>query len=186
MRGAFLERDQPAPDVRETRIIIRPNQSLSRRGAFILFACLAAPTLAVGVVFHALGYVLVLPFSGFDVAALGAALWTVMLRAEQREIVSMDRDKVVVERGRSRPAWRCEFPSAWVRAALEQASMRNHPSRLLLRSHGREIEIGSMLTEPERSALASALARTLPLERRPAPASVRDPRLAVDPPGGSR
>jgi uncharacterized membrane protein len=100
MQGAFLERDQPGPDFSETLVIIKPNQSLSRRGAVILFVCLTAPTLAVGVVFHALGYVLVLPFSGLEVAALGAALWTVVLRAGEREVVSIDCAKVVVERGR--------------------------------------------------------------------------------------
>jgi hypothetical protein len=69
---------------------------------------------------------------------------------------------------------------------LEQSSRRNHPSRLLLRSHGREIEIGSVLAEPERLTLASARARLLSLQRRQAPASARDPRLAFDPPGGFR
>ena len=54
-----------------------------------------------------------------------------------------------------------QFHPYWVRLALQQGRWRGWPSRLLVCSHGREVEIGAFLNEDERRALAQRLSALL-------------------------
>jgi len=53
------------------------------------------------------------------------------------------------------------FHPYWVKVRIEPGSWRGWPSRLLVGSHGREVEIGVFLNEDERQALAQRLMELL-------------------------
>jgi uncharacterized membrane protein len=53
------------------------------------------------------------------------------------------------------------FHPYWARVALVPGAWRNAPTRLLVRSHGREAEIGAFLNDEERSDLAQRLTKLL-------------------------
>lgn len=143
------------------RYVVRPNRSLTWAQAAALFGLCTLVSLGIGVAFHLRGLPLVLPFSGLEMLALGAALYVSMRRGSRQEVISIGPERVTLERGYRYPHEVQHLPRAWVQVVLESPPGRWHPSRLKLRSHGREVEIGTFLTEDERRALGAELARRL-------------------------
>ena len=145
------------PSGRDCHWLIRPNQSLSWQGAVKVYIAIAACCLAIGVFFALHGFWPVLPFAGLEVAVLGFAFYTCLVRSQQREIVTVDADRVSVEKGRREPHEHWECPRAWARIDLERAPVSWHPSRLSVAFQGRKVEIGAFLNEQERCSLAVEL-----------------------------
>ena len=143
-------------DQRRT-FVIAPNQSMSWKGLLLVFSGIAGVTLAVGGYFWLRGFTLVLPFSGLEVLALGAALYITAWRGGAREVITITDDSVYLETGRARPVRRHDFQRYWTKVVLRRPWVAWHPSKLLLCSHGREIEVGRFLNEEERRGLAKIL-----------------------------
>ncbi len=143
------------------RFVICPNRSLSWNEAKVVVAVIAGFTLMVGISLAAMGYLLVLPFSGLEALAVAAAFYYVQRQGEVREVVTIDADTVVIERGRQEPETRVEFQRPWASVKLELSPLRWHPSRLTIRSHGRYIEVGHFLTDGERRDLARQLVHAI-------------------------
>jgi len=66
-----------------------------------------------------------------------------------------------VEKGRRYPENQCTLARVWARVVLERCPKQWYPSRLLIRSHGRAVEVGTFLNEEERRRLAEELAQNL-------------------------
>ena len=137
--------------------VIRPNQSLSWQGAMQLYAAIACVVLGIGVFFAWHGYWPVLPFAGLEVLLLGGAFYLCLSRSRLREVVTISRDTVTVERGREQPEEHWECPRAWARINMERSSIAWYPSRLLVAFQGQRVEIGRFLNEMERQNLAVEL-----------------------------
>ena len=143
-------------DQRRT-FVIAPNQSMSGRELLLVFIGIAGVTLAIGAYFWLHGFTLVLPFSGLEALALGAALYITAWRGGAREVITITDNSVCVETGRSRPERRHDFQRYWTKVVLRRPWVAWYPSKLLLCSHGREIEVGRFLNEEERMGLAKIL-----------------------------
>lgn len=143
------------------RFILRPNQSLTWRQASIVFGALAVVCLAIAAVFTLNGFWPVLPFAGAELLAVGAGMYVCMLRGTSSEVVSVGERQIAIEKGRRHPEQRWEMPRAWAGVALLRPAVKWYPTRLVLRSHGREVELGTFLTEDERQQLAGELRRAI-------------------------
>jgi uncharacterized membrane protein len=137
--------------------VIRPNQSLSWRGALKVYAFIALCCLGIGIAFALNGFWPVLPFAGLEVVVLGTAFYLCLSRSQMREVVTVTADAVTVEKGRRRPQERWECPRAWARISLERSPIAWYPSRLVIAFQGRDVEIGRFLNEEERCRLAVEL-----------------------------
>ena len=137
--------------------MIRPNQSLTWRGALQVYVAITICCLGVGIAFALHGFWPVLPFAGFEVIVLGIAFYLCFSRSQIREVVSVNANAVRVEKGRHEPDERWECPRAWARINLERAPIAWYPSRLKLAFQDRQVEIGRFLNEEERFALAAEL-----------------------------
>ena len=146
---------------RRRTFVLRPNQAPAWRQIRWFFLCIACTSLTVAASFAAMGFWPILPFAGLEIGALGVALYVTAKRAEIREVVSVDADRIKVARGRRRPEQRWEFQSVWTQVQLESPVSKLYPSRLVIRSHGRELELGRFLVEEERQQLAGELRLTL-------------------------
>ncbi|HUL13561.1 MAG TPA: DUF2244 domain-containing protein [Methylococcaceae bacterium] len=144
----------------ERKIVLRPNASLSRKQAAVLVGIMAVVMGSIGGVFASLGGWLVLPFSGAEWLLLVYCLHLSLRSSSLREVITITDALVQVEKGRDKPEQTYRFQRAWVRLNLNRSSIRGCPSRLALRLHGKEIEVGRFLVESERQALAREL-RTL-------------------------
>jgi uncharacterized membrane protein len=135
----------------------RRNNSLSSSGR--LFAFTFILTVSLGI---ALGFSLffgawpILPFAGVEMAVLYAAFRYMDRHAADYERITIRGDDVAVEVHEGRKITRLELHRCWA-----QVVCAGDGSRLALRSHGREIEVGRHLCNAERADMARELAREL-------------------------
>jgi uncharacterized membrane protein len=145
----------------QSRFVIMPNRSLSWHGNLIFFLFMVVISFGIAGAFAMLGYWVVLPFAGLEMIVLGAALYLCSVRSSRCEVISLANDTVEVVIGRHKPEHSHTFNRYWMRVVLTPPRARGHPSRLLLCSHGRELEIGACLNNEERQQLARALEKSL-------------------------
>ena len=143
------------------RFVLRPNCSASWRQVKCFFALTATICLSIAVGFAVVGYWPVLPFAGAELTLLAFALWWSSRKSQRTEVVAIDSDDVEIEKGECEPIAHWRFPRAWARVALEPSPIAQHPSRLLIGSHGKHVHVGGFLTEDERAQLANALKSAL-------------------------
>ncbi|MFO1429603.1 MAG: DUF2244 domain-containing protein [Candidatus Competibacteraceae bacterium] len=152
---------QQHADTLQCRFILRPNRSLSWRGSLLFYFSLIIISSAIAIGLTLLGFWLVLPFAGLEMLALGIGLYVVACRCYECEVISINDDSIRIERGRDYPREQWTLGRMWVRVVLERCPRAWYPSRLLIRSHGRSVEVGRFLDEEERRHLANELTRSL-------------------------
>lgn len=146
---------------RNWQIVIRPNRSLTRRQLQLAFLVIAVICLGIASVFAAFGMWPVLPFAGAEIAVVGIGFYLSAQSGREMEVVSVDSDKVAVEKGRRHKSQRWELQRTWAQIRLLPPRLRWYPTRLVLRSHGKEVELGGFLNEDERRQLAGELSHAL-------------------------
>ena len=158
-----------SPRDKVSRVVIRPNRSLSWRQSMMFLGAIAVPLLLVSVVLASRGLWLVLPFAGMELAALFAAIYVVSHAAQRCEVVSIGESMVTIEKGRDRgrhpekggPEQRVEFARGWVKVELSPSTGRWYPKRLWIGASGRRVEIAEFLVEEEKTELAAELHKML-------------------------
>lgn len=136
--------------------VARRNNSLSSSGRLLVFAFIFFVSVGIAAAFAAFGAWLVLPFAGLEMLVLYLAFRQVDRHAADYERVAIDGGRVEVEQFEAGRTHRHELSRYWARVVLEPDG-----SRLALRSHGREIEIGRHMSDEERRDLARSLERRL-------------------------
>ena len=108
-----------------------------------------------------MGMWVILPFAGFEMLCLGVALYCCAHRLSRRETVIVDGDEVRVSSGHGKPERSCTFQRAWAKVVLSPPRNRGAAWRLWIRSHGRQVEIGSCLSDADKRNLARAIDRAI-------------------------
>lgn len=158
-QGCMLETGTDADKTR--RFVIRPNGAMSARSSIAFFASLAFLSFTIAGTFFVLGMWPILPFAGLEMAFLASVLYWCHRRGKRREVVTISGDTVAISRGFTRLERVCFFKRAWAQVRIESSPFRGHPRRLLIGSHGRHVEVGSYLSESEKTALANSLRETI-------------------------
>ena len=146
---------------RNWRVVIRPNRSLTRRQLQLAFGGIATSCLGIASVFAVFGMWPILPFAGAEVIAVGIGFYLSAMSGREIEVVSVDSDKVAVEKRRQRVCQRWELQRTWAQIRLLPPRFRWYPTRLVIRSRGKEVELGGFLTEEERERLAAELRQAI-------------------------
>lgn len=144
-----------------SRFVVTPNCSMSWRGNKILVVSLAIISFGIAGAFAMRGLWVILPFAGLEMLMLTAILYWCCLRATQCEVISIDADNIQIEVGRNKARQRHSFQRAWTKVELCPPTRPHLQSRLVMRSKGKELEIGACLTEEERRSLAASLNQAL-------------------------
>jgi len=139
------------------QFVVQRNQSLSWHGNKVFIFYMAIVSLGIASIFALQGLWLILPFAGLEILALALGLYVCCLRGGDREVITVDAGRLLVETGRTKPQQCIQFECAWLQLELKKSPYHGHPSQLLIRSKGREIEIGKCLTNKERNSLADSL-----------------------------
>ena len=146
--------------------LIRPNRSLTSRQSAMLVAGVGGFSLVIaGGLSLIFGAWPILPFAGLEIGLLVFAVWFVDRGASRREIIELGDDEVVVSSIKAGRVESVRFQRYWCQVELVSSTKRNHPNRLLIGSHGNRIQVGSCLTDEERSDLADQLGKNLHLRR---------------------
>jgi len=150
---------QPVP-ARPMQLLLLPHRSLTRAG---LWSFLALQSLAAGV-FASLaawrGNVFAPAFAVLELGVVAYCLVRVWRAGAAGEIITLYGSRLEVARmGSQAPP--LQFNPYWTQLVLQPGRWVGWPSRLLLRSHGREVEIGAFLNEAERKDLKLRLENLL-------------------------
>ncbi|HET7922233.1 MAG TPA: DUF2244 domain-containing protein [Gammaproteobacteria bacterium] len=144
-------------DAGTQRIVMIPNRAMSVAGLRWFFAGISLVTLALAAWFTSRGFWPVLVYAILELSWLGGCLRLCWLRGGRAEEIVVTADTVIVDRAGRRRHEHAEFSRYWARLVMKEPDARLHPRRLLIRSHGRECEVGRCLTENERDRLAQRL-----------------------------
>lgn len=140
-----------------SRFLIRPNRSLEWRGIKRFYLGMVVVSFGIAVIFAWQGAWLILPFAGLEMLVLGGALYTVACRGYRWQTIYIKGNQVDIAEGRSCKHQRQTLQRAWAQVAVQPSPIYGHPTRLLIRSHGQTVEIGSYLNESEKTKLAQEL-----------------------------
>ena len=147
--------------------VLQPHTSLGPQGFFLLMAVIGVISFTAGVAFMMVGTWPVYGFVGLDIVLVYVAYKFNFRDARRYETVKLTDKQLVIERvsptGR-RKKW--SFQTYWLKIDLEEPTTPD--SALMLRSHGKVLEIGSFLAPHEKHDLATALRHELDkLQRNP-------------------
>ena len=141
----------------EFTFIARRNNSLSSAGRLIAFGFILTVSLGIALAFTVVfGAWLILPFAGLEMLVLLLAFCYVDRHAGDYERVVIEGNKLDVEIFNGGCVSRFEFNRYWAKVVCA-----GDGSRLALRSHGRELEIGRHMNEEQRLAVARELRQEL-------------------------
>ncbi len=139
------------------RRLIRPNRSLSRGLLATVMAVYVVMEVGIGVGFLMRGAWLVLPFAGLEIAVIGIIIYFMSRHARDYELVVVDERYLKVLRRIGTRRSRHEFQRYWTKVSLRTDASGWYPSRLLVGSHGRFVEIGRWMEEEQRRLFARDL-----------------------------
>ncbi|MEE4360888.1 MAG: DUF2244 domain-containing protein [Pseudomonadales bacterium] len=145
------------PATRTGRIVLRPNRSWSWRANLLFVAGLACVSLTIGIGFLLNGYWLILPFGVLETGLLAACLYYCVRRTHRQEVLTFSEDELLIERGRRGPEQRHVFKRLFARIFVRAPRHRWYATQIAVRSHGREVEIGSFLTDDDKRTLIGHL-----------------------------
>lgn len=139
-----------------TTFVARRNNSLSPGGRRLVLGFLAVVVLAISLGFAFSGAWLVLPFGGLDVLLVYLAFRYMERHAGDYERMNLSDEKIVIERGQCGKTRRFEFNRHW--AQVDYQEPRGMDSgKLILRSHGADVEFGIYLTNEQRAEVVRRL-----------------------------
>ena len=150
-----------------TRIVLRPNRSLSQAGAIRYFLGITVAGVVLALLCWRSGAWPAVPYLALELAGIGLVLWLLRRRAHDREVITLDDDRLRIEQHEGARTITHEFQRYWAHIKVEPMRRGWYPSRLLIRSHGREVEVGAELIEEERLVLARNLKQAVGYGCRP-------------------
>ena len=136
---------------------LRRNCSVSPAQLGGLYLSLCLVSLGIGAVFWSQGAVLVMPFVGLELVAVGVAFWVFARHASDGELISLEGSRLVVELESGGRLQRAEFNRDWVRVEPKNGGR----SLIQLSAQGRSVEVGRYVLPELRSALAREIRMAL-------------------------
>jgi uncharacterized membrane protein len=147
------------------RLLVLPHRSLTHAGLWLFLALQGVAMAGFAGLAAWRGNVFAPGFAVLDWCVVAYVLSCVWRRSAAGEVIALSASGLEVTRmDGSAPPLR--FHPYWVRAELLPGRHFGWASRLVLRSHGREVEIGKFLNEAERAVLARQLDELLAQARK--------------------
>ena len=122
-----------------------------------LYASLCVVSLAIGTFFWFQGAMLILPFAGIELAAVGVAFLAYARHAGDGERISLKGRRLVVELENAGHLQRAEFNRDWVRVEPGAGDR----SLIELSGQGRRVNVGRYVRPELRPVLAQEIRRAL-------------------------
>lgn len=150
-------------------IVLWPHRSLTPRGFKILMLVLAGLMFTIGLGFFLVGAWPVIGFLGLEIFVVWLAFRMNYRAARKRETLHADARTFRIERTSADGDTKVEeLATPWLQARLEHDPERAHTEteKLVVRSHGRETEIGAFLHQAEKKQLLPEINSMLDRVRR--------------------
>ncbi|HEY1631085.1 MAG TPA: DUF2244 domain-containing protein [Rhizomicrobium sp.] len=139
---------------------LRPNPPMSSRALGVVLAIVAGMNFVFALSFVLKGAWPIAPFMGLDVALLAWAFRESRLRAKAFERIRLTMSELLIALHPARGAPRdVTLNPYWTRVDYETTGLPG--ARLTVTSHGRSVQIGRFLGEPQRAVFALRLKSAL-------------------------
>ena len=140
-----------------TTIILRPNNSSSWQFNMQILASLSAIIFLLSGYFALHGLWLVLPFAFLVIAAVYVCFYLRVRANIKTEIITFNDSTVIVERGRYHAENTWKYHRLWTKIFVKKPHVRGNPKQIFIRSHGKELELGSFLNKKDKEILIKDL-----------------------------
>jgi uncharacterized membrane protein len=142
-------------------IVLSPNNSASWRFNMMFIASQAVIASVIAILFLLDGLWLILPFSGLEILALFSGLYLVVRNNFTTEVLTFKDHVLTVERGHSIIENSWEYQRLWTKIFVRDPAFRGHPRKIVIRSHGKELEINAFLNKSDKEVLIKKLKRII-------------------------
>ena len=139
------------------RILIKPNQSISWKSGLVFVLVIAFTCLSIGLGFAYVGATLILPFAGLEVIFVGICTYLVLNKTSQQEVITLSKDKLIIEKGAYRLKQVWEYFRLWSYITVERPQHPWYPAHIVVTSKGERVPLGDFLNEQEKEELVSNL-----------------------------
>mgnify|MGYP001816064693 CR=1 FL=1 len=140
-----------------TTIILKPNNSSSWQFNMQILASLSAIIFLLSAYFALQGLWLVVPFAFLVIATVYVCLYLRVRENIKTEIITFNDSTVVVERGRYHAEDTWKYHRLWTKIFVKKPQLRGYPKQIFIRSHGKELELGSFLNKKDKEILIKDL-----------------------------
>jgi len=149
----------------DSKIVARPNNSLSPENSLKLMVVLAIIAFVVAIGFTHAGAWLVLPFAGLELAAFAYAFYYIYQHSNDYESIAIEDDKIIVEKRNFKETSITEFRRYWTQVHVRDVNNNKgliSKNGLFISSRGNEVEFGKYFIDDEqRVTLARELKQKL-------------------------
>lgn len=142
-------------------IILTPNNSATWGFNMAVLGSLAAIAGVISIFFLIQGLWMILPFSGLEILALYAGLYLCVRTNFTTEVITFEDHTVTVQRGRKAIENSWEYQRSWAKIFVQKPPFRGYPKKIVIRSHGKELEIGAFLNKEDKENLITKLKRVV-------------------------
>ena len=132
------------------RLSLLPNSSISWQGSLLFLILISLPISIIGIVFFIYGAPIILPFAGLEILIVATALIVVYKRSSKKEVITLTREKLIIEKGRFNPDFATELIREWSYVFIEKPSNAWYPIQIVISSKGEKIPVGNFLTEADK------------------------------------
>jgi len=143
------------------KVIATPNNSLSPNDSVKLLAAITTVAMLIALGFARIGAWLVVPFAGLEILAFAYAFYFIYLHSSDFESITIEDDRVVVERKSYNELTTTIFQRYWAQISVRKVGSKNGvngKSGLFISSHGKEVEFGrNFISDVQRAELAREL-----------------------------
>jgi uncharacterized membrane protein len=138
-------------------IVLKPNNSSSWQFNMRIVTSLALIVLFMSGYFALHGLWLIFPFGVLEIGFVFICLYLRMNANTKTEVITFDESTVLVERGHYQAENSWKYHRLWTKIFVKKPAIRGYPKRIFLRSHGKELELGSFLNKKDKEILIKDL-----------------------------
>lgn len=138
-------------------IVLRPNRSWTWRANVYFIGTLMTVSLTMAAVFTGRGFWMILPFTVLEISVLTACLYYCVRRTHITEVLRLNRDSLIFERGVRHPVLRLELERYFTRFFVQPARHPWYSKRIELKCRDRALEVGQFLSDEEKDELVRSL-----------------------------
>ena len=143
-------------------IVLRPNASFTWQANLYVLYFLMSVSLTIGIGFAFMGAWMILPYSLLEIAVLTICIYLCVQKCNRQEVITVKEHEVTIAKGIRNPSEIWHYQRLWAKFLVKPAPHPWEDQKVSIRSHGKELELGSFLTRREKNSLVAHLKRIVP------------------------
>ncbi|MGC1506867.1 DUF2244 domain-containing protein [Ketobacter sp. MCCC 1A13808] len=140
-----------------TVLLLTPNTSATRTQTLCFFGIVSGITLLIALVWGLMGAWMVMPFAGLEVLVLILVLRKVLKESRQMQVITIDRESIKVEEGKSHPEHSWQFDRVNSYIDLHESNVPADAIQMSLVDSQKNIELGVFLNHQDLQSVREEL-----------------------------